>query len=70
MDGLGFRGVIEEEHTLVGTRDRARPRHPLTTADDAGAEAEWCESLYGGLLISSSARLKPTSESPPRLTRA
>ena len=36
MDGLGFGGVIQEQHTFVCTRNRARLRHSLATADDAG----------------------------------
>jgi hypothetical protein len=40
MDGLEFRGVVEEKHTLVRTRNRTGLRHSLPTADDAGHDAE------------------------------
>jgi hypothetical protein len=36
MVGLGFRGVIEEKHSLVGARDRAGLCHSLAAANDAG----------------------------------
>jgi hypothetical protein len=36
MGGLGFRGVIKEQHTFVRTRNRTGFRHSLATADDAG----------------------------------
>ena len=36
MGGLGFRGVIEKENTLVGARNGAWSGHSLTAADNAG----------------------------------
>jgi hypothetical protein len=59
MDGLGFRGVIEKEHTFVGVRDRAGLGHPLAATDNAGNRCRVVGSLYGGRVINSSARLKP-----------
>ena len=44
MGGLGFRGVIEKENTLVGARNGAWSGHSLTAADNAG---DRCRVFFG-----------------------
>jgi hypothetical protein len=36
MGGLGFRGISQKKHILVGARAHARPGNPQATTDDVG----------------------------------